>query len=475
MKLSAKALREKRAEVAKKTTAMAEALQADNDARQAKGEAPREWTEDESKQWAALDTEYKYLASQIGIAERVEAVQGDQTRPSGQPDVGRDPTPASRGLSRDNLHDFSALAIQSWFRCNTSDRGRFPLSDQHERACEALSFNPRADELAIKLLPTDQYANLQEAYRSASPAEAKRRSLAMLGALNVQAALGGHGAAADGATIMAPESMMNTLEINMLAYGGIMNACEVMRTSGRERVRWPTVNDTSNKGRRLGENQPVTSTAQPTFGATYWDAYKYTSDEVLVPYELLAGTPYNLAVVLGAMMGERIGRKANDDLTTGTGSSQPWGLVTRATPFSAASATAVSWDDLDNLIAAVDPAYRVGAAFMFHDAIRNGIRKLKDGIGRMLWLAEANGSEPATLKGYPWFINQSMDSTIASGKKTVLFGQFKKYKVRQVDEVRIYRLTERHRENDQDAFLAFSELDGNLLDAGTAPVKYLAH
>jgi HK97 family phage major capsid protein len=469
--ISAKALREKRAEVAKKTTAMAEALQADNEARAAKGEAPREWTEQEAKDWNALDAEYKHLTAQIGIAERVEQVQGDQLRPAGQPDVGRTPTAPRGGASRDGVEEMTALAIQAWFRSAISDSSRFPLNSQHQQACEAMGFDPHAKELCIKLLPTEQYAAMQEAFRSAPPALARQRAMQ---ALNYRAALSTT-TAADGGTIFAPETMMNSIEVNMLAFGGVLAVSEIIRTSGSDRcrMRWPTVNDTANKGRRLSESQAVTNTAQPSFGAVWWDLYKYTSDEILVPYELLNGTPFNLAAVLGRMMGERIGRKAADDLTTGTGVNQPGGLVTKATSYSAAAATAISWDDLDNLVSAVDPAYRLGAGFMFNDAIRGYLRKLKDGMGRPLWLAEANGAEPTSLKGYPWYINQSMDSTVASGKKTVLFGQLPKYKVRMHDEIRIYRLVERYRENDQDAFLAFAEMDGNLLDAGTAPVKYL--
>ena len=66
-----------------------------------------------------------------------------------------------------------------------------------------------------------------------------------------------------------------------------------------------------------------------------------------------------------------------------------------------------------------------------------------------------------------------MSDTIASGNITVLFGQLRMYKVRQVGEIRIFRLLERNRDNDQDTFLAFARGDGNLLDAGDNPVKHL--
>ena len=125
------------------------------------------------------------------------------------------------------------------------------------------------------------------------------------------------------------------------------------------------------------------------------------------------------------------------------------------------------------MIHSVDPAYRQGAAWMFHDNIMLHLRKLLDGIGRPLWADGPNGTLPPTLKGYPYFINQDMQSSVATGTKTVLFGQLSKYKIRQVNNVRFFRLTERYRDNDQDGFGAFIESDGNLLTAGTAPVKHL--
>jgi hypothetical protein len=68
-----------------------------------------------------------------------------------------------------------------------------------------------------------------------------------------------------------------------------------------------------------------------------------------------------------------------------------------------------------------------------------------------------------------------MDSTVASGKKSLLFGQLSRYKIRSVGEMRMYRLEERYRDTDQDGFVAFIREDGNLLTAGTAPVKYLLY
>ncbi len=178
------------------------------------------------------------------------------------------------------------------------------------------------------------------------------------------------------------------------------------------------------------------------------------------------------------MLGERIGRCLSPLLTTGDGADQPSGILTLATAgLTAASPTALTFDDLHNLESSVDPAYRTegDCGYMFNSAIWNIIKQLKDGIGRYLWVPGVAAGQPATLNGWPVHLNQSMDSTISSGKKTILFGALAKYKVRRVKEIRLMKLVERYADQLQVGFLAFGRFDGALLDAGTHPVKYLVH
>lgn len=76
------------------------------------------------------------------------------------------------------------------------------------------------------------------------------------------------------------------------------------------------------------------------------------------------------------------------------------------------------------------------------------------------------------INGYPYYVNNDM-ATIGASNKTVLFGQLKKYKIRRVKELSVVKLVERFADYGQIALLGFARYDGNLLDAGTHPVKYL--
>ncbi len=278
---------------------------------------------------------------------------------------------------------------------------------------------------------------------------------------------------ASGGFATMPEGFVAALETAMLLYGPMLEVAEVIRTSSGEQMSWPTANDTGNSGRQIGEAGAVVS-VDPSFGKVYWNAYKFTSDEVLVAYELLQDSAFDLATMLGSMLGERLGRILNTKCTTGTGAGTSKGIVTAATlGKTTASGTVIAADEIIDLVHSVGRAYRVGANFMFSDNVCLAIRKLKDAENRYLWSAGLGGGMPDTLCNYPVKINDDMATSIASGAKTMLFGQLSKYKVRMVDKIRLYRLVERYRENDQDAFMAFVRADGNLLDAGVAPVKYM--
>jgi HK97 family phage major capsid protein len=67
-----------------------------------------------------------------------------------------------------------------------------------------------------------------------------------------------------------------------------------------------------------------------------------------------------------------------------------------------------------------------------------------------------------------------MSATFTTGQKLMLFGDLSKYLIRDVSSIRLVRLEERYADLDQIAFIAFMRSDGNLLDAGTRPVKWLA-
>jgi HK97 family phage major capsid protein len=275
-----------------------------------------------------------------------------------------------------------------------------------------------------------------------------------------------------------PDETMRELEISMLAFGGMRQVATVLRTDTGAALPIPTSDDTSNKGAIVAENS-TTAEVDITFGQIVLDSYKYSSKYVLVSVELLQDSAINVAAFIGKALGERLGRITNDHFTTGTGSGQPNGIVTASSAGVSSVADPPTYDNFVDLVHSIDPAYRTNAKFMLNDATLKTIKKIKvlqysgDTTGVPLWSPSMVAGQPDSILGFPYVINQSMASPGSSAKK-VIFGDLSKYLIRDVRDVTLLRLDERFAEYHQVAFLAFSRHDGDLLDAGTDPVKHMA-
>lgn len=459
MPLSAKALREQRKPLAAEIRRLSDTLTAEK----------KDFTPEERTAWDKVNEDYNALTRQIEIAERTEAVEAEQDAIVGDRRIGRTAietaVAGTDGAQLAATDEQRALAFQAWAAHQVGE----PLRAEHVEAIRATGINPNSKYLALGLYDTDDFQILQGRFRNAHP------SKAMDSVRDFKATLSGK-SGPGGAYLIPPETLIRQLEINMLAFGGMRQVSESIRTTTGERLSWPTADDTTNTGAQLEESTTIGSSVDPSFAKVFWDAYKFSSKPILIPYELMQDSAFNMAQILGKMLGIRLGRITNTKFTTGTGANTPKGILNAASlGVTAASATAIAADELETLIHSIDPAYRNGAGWMMHDQIVAAIRKLKDGMGRPLWQESWNQGAPDTLKSYPITINQDMPSTMASSNKTLLFGELSSYKIRTVGEVRIYHLQERYRDTDQDAFIAFIREDGNLLTAGTAPVKYLQH
>lgn len=275
---------------------------------------------------------------------------------------------------------------------------------------------------------------------------------------------------------LVPEGFSNALEESMLAFGGMREVATVIKTASGQVLPWPTVNDTANKGAILAENAAITE-QDFTFAEVQLDAYKYTSKLVKVSIELLQDSAFDLASYLARALGERIARITNEHFTTGTGTAQPNGIVTASSvgkTGAAGQVTTIIYEDLVDLQHSVDPAYRRNAKWMMSDTMLKTIKKLKDSDGRPLWSSGISVKEPDTILGQPYVINQDIAVPAASAK-SLIYGALDKYIVRDVLGVTVRRLDERYADNLQVGFFAVTRTDGELLDAGTDPVKHYAH
>lgn len=273
-----------------------------------------------------------------------------------------------------------------------------------------------------------------------------------------------------------PVELSNEIVKSMAAWGPMYDEAiaTVITTAGGNQINIPTVNDTSVTAGAHTEGTALTDDGgkDVTFGQKQLNAYAFDTEFVRFSWELAQDSIFSMESLLGSLLGERLGRIANLQLTTGTGSSAPNGIVTASTAGkTAAAAAAIASDELIDLVHSIDPAYRMApkVRWMFNDQTLSAIRKLKDGDGNYLWqLGNIQTGEPGRILGYTYAVNQAM-ANIGASAKPIIFGDMGKYFVRKVGSPVIGVMRERFWPDLGIAGLI--RFDGELTD--TAAVRHL--
>ena len=257
------------------------------------------------------------------------------------------------------------------------------------------------------------------------------------------------------------------------AFGGMREEATVIAMAQGNPLSFPTSDGTSEEGELIAENTTATD-LDVSFGTVALPVYKFSSKVVTVPFELLQDSVVDIEAFVRNRLVTRLGRITNKMFTTGTGSSQPNGLITAAgTGVTAANSTsqvtAVTYASLVDLVHSVDAAYRgEGCCFMMNDQSVRNIRKIVDGQSRPIFAPGYEqgppGGAPDRLLGYRICVNQSV-ANMAAGAKSIAFGAFGNYVIRDVMNVEMFRFTDSaYTKKGQVGFLAWMRSGGNLID-----------
>lgn len=267
---------------------------------------------------------------------------------------------------------------------------------------------------------------------------------------------------------LAPTGFWPMIEKSLKDYSGIFEAAHIKKTAKGNPIYLPTLDDTGTEAVLVAESGAFT-VQDLTFGQKQFDAYAYRS-LLKSSWELMQDAEFDMEAEINEAMMPRFGRALNTACTTGTGSSQPNGVVTASTAgVTAASATAITRAEMVDLIHKVDPAHRKSkkCGFMMHDLVLAAVEKLALGSGDAspLWKRSMREGVPDTIEGYPFWVNQAMDSALTTGKKVMLFGDFNCYTIRIVKELTVVRLNELYAANGQVGFYGFMRFDGEIRNA----------
>ncbi len=225
---------------------------------------------------------------------------------------------------------------------------------------------------------------------------------------------------------------------SLKAFGGMREVAQVITTAGGNSLNWPTSDGTAEVGEIVAENAAAT-TGEVTFGTVAVNPYKYSSKKIALPVELIQDSAIDVVQFVVNRLAQRLGRITNTHYTVGTGSSQPFGVMGRASSGKVGTTgqtLTVIYDDLIDLIHSVNSAYRArGARFMLRDTSVAVIRKLKDTSGRPIWNPGDNesisGGTPSTICGYPYTVNDDV-AAMAANARSIAFGDFSQFVIRDV-------------------------------------------
>ena len=187
---------------------------------------------------------------------------------------------------------------------------------------------------------------------------------------------------------------------------------------------------------------------------------------IKVSEELLADSVFDLEAYISKEFARRIGAREEESFFNGDGKGKPLGILATAggaeVGVTAASATAITADEVIDLFYSLKAPYRKNAVWLLNDATVKQIRKLKDTTGQYLWQPSLVAGTPDTILGRPVKTSAFMP-TAAAGAKTIAFGDFKYYWIADRQGRTFKKLSELYAANGQVGFMGTQRVDGKLI------------
>lgn len=274
-----------------------------------------------------------------------------------------------------------------------------------------------------------------------------------------------------------PTTMARSLYENLEAFTVMLRAPTYkFVTSSGEQMKFPKSNAHAIATQVSGQGTLLAGT-DPTFLSMTMDAFKY-GELVIVANEAITDAAFPLADFVGRDIGRALGRIIDNDLTIGSGSGQPNGIMTAAvgagTIATGGSLIDPTYEKLVDLVYSVPDAYRQGSVgWLMRDSTAGTLRKLRDNSlaagtsGAVMWEPSlTNGlvnGVPDRLLGFPVYTGAYVAS-LGSNNKIIGFGDFSAYYIRTVGNIVLDSDASRYFDTDQTGFRGRWRIDGDLID-----------
>lgn len=270
--------------------------------------------------------------------------------------------------------------------------------------------------------------------------------------------------------VMVPQFLDPTI---ILTNDGTINQIRAIASQTSITVdQWDGVTSSGVSAEWLGEGSEAAD-ATPTYTGPTITTHK-ASAYAFASYEVLMDSGFDQ---IGSLFADAFDRLEATGFTTGTGSGQPFGVVTQLSGTGPVLAGSSGDAGAADLVAAdvyaldsnLGARWRPGASFLSSKKNYNDVRQLGTSDSAHSFWIDFGGGLPAQLIGYNTYQAEDMDSTVVSGSDDypIILGDFSNYKI--VDRVGTTLVFEPHvigsnqRSTGQAAWFAYKRVGADVL------------
>lgn len=182
----------------------------------------------------------------------------------------------------------------------------------------------------------------------------------------------------------------------------------------------------------------------------------------LISRSLINNTQIDIVAFIIDEMAYKIARFIEGELLNGT-TNKIDGLSTMTNTMTAASATAITADEVVELKDKIKDVYQANACWIMSPATRTALRLLKDKVDRYLLQDDINAPFGSTLLGKPIYVSDNMPD-IAAGKRTIIYGDLSGLGTKFVEEMNIQVLREKYATMHAIGIVGWLEFDAKVID-----------
>ena len=235
----------------------------------------------------------------------------------------------------------------------------------------------------------------------------------------------------------------------------------IIKTSGEHKI---NISGTKPAAAWIEEGEAL-SFGDATFNQVILDAHKLHV-AVKVTEELLYDNAFGLENYLIDQFAKALANAEEDAFLNGNGEGKPLGIFAASgggeVAVTTASSTAITYDEIVNLVYALKRPYRKNAKFILNDQTIATLRKLKDGNGQYIWQPALQAGEPDRLLGYE-VLTSAYVPNIEAGAAVIAFGDFSYYNIGDRGVRSFAELKELFAGNGMIGFVAKERVDGKLV------------